>query len=75
VFVFTVALLPAAMLLASGRSRAVALTSATGFVVGLVVIVAAVPTAGVTAGSVGFLAGSCTSLAALGALAVGRRVR
>ncbi|TDT66060.1 hypothetical protein [Frigoribacterium sp. PhB116] len=75
VFVFTVALLPAAMLLASGRSRAVALTSATGFVVGLVVIVAAVPTAGVTAGSVGFLAGSCTSLAALVALAVGRRAR
>lgn len=72
VFVFTVALLPAALLLAAGRSRPVALTSSGGFVVGLVVIVATSGSLGVSAGTLGFTVGSVITLVALVVLAVGR---
>jgi O-antigen/teichoic acid export membrane protein len=72
VFVFTVALLPAALLLAAGRSRSVALTSSTGFLVGFVVIVATTGSWGVAAGTLGFTVGSVVTLVALVVLAVGR---
>lgn len=72
VFVFTVALLPAALLLAAGRSRSVALTSSGGFVVGLVVIVASSGSLGVSAGTLGFTVGSVITLVALVVLAIGR---
>jgi len=62
VFVFTIALIPAALLLSAGRSRAVALASIGGFVVGVLVVLATGPTAGVVAGSIGFLVGSTVNL-------------
>lgn len=68
VFVFTVALIPAALLLAGGRSREVALSSVVGFVVGVGAMFAAAATWGVQAGSVGFLVGSSVNLVAVLAL-------
>lgn len=72
VFIFTIALLPAALLLAAGRSRPVALTSSGGFVVGLAVIVATSGALGVSAGTFGFTVGSVITLVALVFLAIGR---
>lgn len=72
VFVFTVALIPAALLLAAGRSRAVALASIGGFVVGIVTVVATGPSLGVWAGSVGFLVGSTVNLVAVVVIGLGR---
>lgn len=69
VFLFTVGLIPSALLLAAGRSRVVALTSVGGFVVGVVVVLVLGPHQGVSAGSTGFLAGSAVNLAALVVLA------
>lgn len=68
VFVFTVALIPAALLLAAGRSREVALSSVVGFVVGVGSMFLAASTWGVQAGSVGFLLGSGVNLVAVLAL-------
>lgn len=65
VLVFTVGLVPAALLLAVGRSRDVAVSSSAGFVVGLAVTAVAGPGWGVEAGSLGFLAGSCVTLVAV----------
>ncbi|VXC20850.1 lipopolysaccharide biosynthesis protein [Frigoribacterium sp. 9N] len=65
VFVFTIALVPAALLLAAGRSRQVALASISGFVGGLAVIVVSGPSLGVQAGSLGFLVGSSVNLVAM----------
>ena len=65
VYVFTVALIPAALLLATGRSRSVALVSVAGFAAGVVTIVATASSAGVQAGSVGFLVGSTINLVAV----------
>jgi O-antigen/teichoic acid export membrane protein len=65
VFVFTVALIPSALLLANGHSRAVALSSSVGFVVGLVVILVLGPGIGMYAGIVGFTVGSGIGLVAL----------
>ena len=62
VLVFTVGLVPSALLLAAGRSRQVALASVSGFVVGLAVVPAVAAHAGVQAGSVGFLVGSSINL-------------
>jgi O-antigen/teichoic acid export membrane protein len=64
VYVFSVGLIPAALLLATGRSRAVALASVAGFVVGLATMAASAPFAGVQAGSLGFLVGSAINLVA-----------
>jgi len=63
-----VALIPAALLLAGGRSREVALSSVVGFVVGVGAMFAAAATWGVQAGSVGFLVGSSVNLVAVLAL-------
>jgi O-antigen/teichoic acid export membrane protein len=65
VFVFTVALIPSALMLASGHSRAVALASAAGFVLGLAVILLLGPSSGVYAGIWGFYAGSAVTLVLL----------
>lgn len=65
VFVFTVALVPAAFLLSAGRSGEVALASVTGLVVGIVVILVSAPFAPLTAGTNGFVIGSVCSLVAL----------
>jgi O-antigen/teichoic acid export membrane protein len=65
VFVFTVALIPSALLLANGHSRAVAISSSVGFVVGLVVILVLGPSIGMYAGIWGFSVGSGIGLAAL----------
>lgn len=65
VFVFTVALVPAAFLLSAGRSGEVALASVTGLVVGIVVILATASLSPLTAGTNGFVVGSVCSLAAL----------
>ena len=65
VWVFTVGLVPAAMLLASGRSRQVALASVAGFVVGVVLMAVLAPTWGVAGGSTGFLVGSAVNLVAV----------
>ena len=65
VFVFTVALIPSALLLANGHSRAVAISSSAGFVVGLVVILVLGPSIGMYAGIWGFSVGSGIGLAAL----------
>lgn len=65
VFVFTVALIPSALLLSAGRSKAVALTSVAGFVVGVVVIAVSGPSLGVQAGTLGFVTGSGLNLLAL----------
>ena len=65
VFVFTVALIPSALLLSAGRSKAVALTSVAGFVVGVAVMVGSGPVLGVQAGTVGFVTGSGLNLVAL----------
>ena len=66
------ALIPAALLLAAGRSRAVALASIGGFVVGIVTVVATGPSLGVWAGSVGFLVGSTVNLVAVVVIGLGR---
>ncbi|MBD8139228.1 hypothetical protein IFT36_01545 [Frigoribacterium sp. CFBP 13605] len=73
VYVFTVALIPAALMLAAGRSREVALSSVAGFVAGVTVMVASGPTAGVSSGSIGFLVGSTVNLVVVVLLSVGRR--
>lgn len=65
VFVFTIALVPSAFLLAAGRSREVAIASATGLVVGVIVILIMGPSFPLTAGSNGFIIGSLCSLGAL----------
>jgi len=74
VFLFTVGLIPAALLLAAGRSRAVALTSVAGFVVGVAVVIVLGPREGVAAGSTGFMVGSAVNLVALVVLASVRAV-
>ncbi|QYI96119.1 hypothetical protein K0028_10350 [Curtobacterium flaccumfaciens pv. flaccumfaciens] len=74
VWVFTVALVPAALLLAAGRSRQVALASVAGFVVGAGLMAVLGPVAGVAGGTTGFLVGSAVNLVAvvgLGARPVG----
>lgn len=72
VWVFTMSLVPAALLLAAGRSRQVALASVTGFVVGVALMAALAPAAGVAAGSTGFLVGSAVNLVAVVALGLRR---
>lgn len=62
VWVFTVGLVPAALLLASGRSRQVALASVAGFVVGVVLMAVLGPATGVAGGTTGFLVGSAVNL-------------
>ena len=69
VYVFTIGLIPAALLLAAGRSRDVALASVAGFVVGVIVMVLAGPSWGVQAGSLGFLVGSSINLVTVAVLA------
>ena len=65
VFVFTVALIPSALLLSAGRSRAVALSSIAGFVVGVAVMLATGSSLGEQAGTAGFVAGSGLNLVVL----------
>ncbi|MFS0729476.1 hypothetical protein ABC270_05265 [Curtobacterium sp. 1P10AnD] len=72
VWVFTMSLVPAALLLAAGLSRQVALASVTGFVVGVVLMAALAPATGVSAGSTGFLVGSAVNLVAVVALGLRR---
>lgn len=72
VWVFTMSLVPAALLLAAGRSRQVALASVSGFVVGVVLMAALAPATGVAAGSTGFLVGSAVNLVAVVALGLRR---
>ncbi|MGN6408966.1 MAG: lipopolysaccharide biosynthesis protein [Curtobacterium sp.] len=72
VWVFTVGLVPAALLLASGRSRQVATASVAGFVVGAVLMAALGPVAGVAGGTTGFLVGSAVNLVAVVWLGVRR---
>ena len=62
VWVFTVSLLPAALLLSAGRSKQVALASIAGFVVGTVLMAVLSPVLGVAGGTVGFLVGSVVNL-------------
>ncbi|UFU14182.1 hypothetical protein LQK89_00355 [Curtobacterium sp. C1] len=73
VWVFTVGLVPAALLLAAGRSRAVALASVAGFVVGAVLMAVLAPVAGVAGGTTGFLVGSAVNLVAVLGLGLRRR--
>ncbi len=68
VWVFTVGLVPAALLLAAGRSRQVALASVAGFVVGAGLMAVLGPVAGVAGGTTGFLVGSAVNLVAVVAL-------
>lgn len=72
VFIFTVGLIPAALLLAVGRSREVAIASSTGFFAGVVLALILGPLLGVVAGSLAFVIGSAVSLTAL--VLVGLRV-
>lgn len=72
VWVFTVGLVPSALLLAAGRSRQVALASVAGFVVGAVLMAALGPVAGVAGGTTGFLVGSAVNLVAVVGLGVRR---
>ena len=72
VWAFTVGLVPAALLLASGRSRQVALASVAGFAVGVVLMAVLAPTTGVAGGSTGFLVGSAVNLVAVVALGLRR---
>lgn len=74
VWVFTVGLVPAALLLASGRSRQVALASVAGFVVGVVLMAVLAPTWGVAGGTTGFLVGSAVNLVTVVVLGL-RRAR
>ncbi|WP_139196860.1 MULTISPECIES: lipopolysaccharide biosynthesis protein [unclassified Curtobacterium] len=73
VWMFTVALVPAALLLAAGRSRQVALASVAGFVVGAGLMALLGPVAGVAGGTTGFLVGSAVNLVAVVGLGVRRR--
>lgn len=73
VWVFTVGLVPAALLLAAGRSRQVALASVAGFVVGAVLMAVLGPVAGVAGGTTGFLVGSAVNLVAVVGIGVRRR--
>ncbi len=73
VWVFTVGLVPAALLLAAGRSRAVALASVAGFVVGAVLMAVLAPVAGVAGGTTGFLVGSAVNLVTVLGLGLRRR--
>jgi len=73
VWVFTVGLVPAALLLAAGRSRQVALASVAGFVVGAGLMAVLGPIAGVAGGTTGFLVGSAVNLVAVVGLGVRRR--
>lgn len=70
VWVFTVGLVPAALLLAAGRSRQVALASVAGFVVGAGLMAVLGPVAGVAGGTTGFLVGSAVNLVAVVGLGV-----
>jgi len=72
VWVFTVGLVPAALLLAAGRSRQVALASVAGFVVGAGLMAVLGPVAGVAGGTTGFLAGSAVNLVAVVGVGVRR---
>lgn len=72
VWVFTAGLVPAALLLAAGRSRQVALASVAGFVVGAVLMAVLGPVAGVAGGTTGFLVGSAVNLVAVVGLGVRR---
>ena len=73
VLVFTVGLVPAALLLAAGRSREVALVSVAGFVLGLASLPLLVPVLGVSAGTGAFLIGSSVNLVAVVLLGLRRR--
>ncbi|MBT1606462.1 lipopolysaccharide biosynthesis protein [Curtobacterium flaccumfaciens] len=75
VWVFTVGLVPAALLLAAGRSRQVALASVAGFVVGAGLMAVLGPVAGVAGGTTGFLVGSAVNLVAVVGVGVRRRSR
>ena len=70
VWVFTVGLVPSALLLAAGRSRQVALASVVGFVVGAGLMAVLGPVAGVAGGTTGFLVGSAVNLVAVVGLGV-----
>ncbi|MBD8538756.1 lipopolysaccharide biosynthesis protein [Frigoribacterium sp. CFBP 8751] len=70
VFVFTVALVPAALLLAAGQSKRVAVTSLIGFTIGMIAVLGAAVPSGVEAGSVGFLIGSAVNLIVMIVLSV-----
>ena len=72
VWVFTVGLVPAALLLAAGRSRQVALASVAGFVVGVGLMAVLGPVAGVAGGTTEFLVGSAVNLVAVVGLGVRR---
>lgn len=72
VWVFTVGLVPAALLLAAGRSRQVALASVAGFVVGAGLMAVLGPVAGVAGGTTGFLVGSAVNLVAVVGLGLRR---
>ncbi|OII11572.1 hypothetical protein BIU97_06740 [Curtobacterium sp. MCBA15_009] len=72
VWVFTIGLVPAALLLAAGRSRQVALASVAGFVVGAGLMAVLGPVAGVAGGTTGFLVGSAVNLVAVVGLGVRR---
>ncbi len=65
VFVFTIGLIPAALLLAGGHSKTVSLVSAAGLVAGLVVLVVLATPLGMYAGIVAFGAGSMITLVLL----------
>ncbi|MBT1664817.1 lipopolysaccharide biosynthesis protein [Curtobacterium flaccumfaciens] len=73
VWVFTVGLVPAALLLAAGRSRQVALASVAGFVVGAGLMAVLGPVTGVAGGTTGFLVGSAVNLVAVVGLGVRRQ--
>lgn len=73
VWVFTVGLVPAALLLAAGRSRQVALASVAGFVVGAGLMAVLGPVVGVAGGTTGFLVGSAVNLVAVVGLGVRRQ--
>ncbi|WP_022906136.1 lipopolysaccharide biosynthesis protein [Curtobacterium sp. B18] len=72
VWVFTVGLVPAALLLAAGRSRQVASASVAGFVVGAVLMAVLGPVTGVAGGTTGFLVGSVVNLVAVVGLGLRR---
>jgi len=73
VWVFTVGLVPAALLLAAGRSRQVALASVAGFIVGAGLMAVLGHVTGVAGGTTGFLVGSAVNLVAVVVLGVRRR--
>ena len=73
VWVFTVGLVPAALLLAAGHSRQVALASVAGFAVGAGLMAVLGPVAGAAGGTTGFLVGSAVNLVAVVGLRFNRK--